>query len=360
MLTINGRFLCKEFPTGTHRSSFYLMSQLCEYLDRYEILCPKTPKMSLPDRLIQNVRVTNDFSCPAHIWEQLFFPRQSNESVHLNLIGTGPFTPASCPMAMVVHDVNYHLCPDSFDWRFRAWYRFVVSRAAKAADLVFAVSEYTKKTLVDYAGVNPDKVFVFQQGPGLPVEDLTNGGGEAEPVRPFILCVGSLQPHKNLAGILEAYDLIRCQHQTACQLVVVGKKQNYFNNAPIDPKHLSDPDIRFTGYISDEELGRLYQQATAFVFPSFEEGFGMPIVEAFYAGCPVITSDCSCMPEIAGDAAVLVNPREPESIADGIAKVTSDTQFRNNLIERGRERAQLYSWKNAAGQVHQELKRLGD
>ena len=357
MLSINGRFLCKEFPTGTHRSSFHLMSRLCELMDRYEILCPKAPQMSLPDELKTHVRVSNGLSFPAHVWEQLWFPRQSKRSVHLNLIGTGPFTPVASPMAMVVHDVNYHLSPDSFDWKFRTWYRLAVSRAAKAADLVFAVSEYTKKTLVDIVGVRPEKVFVFQQGPGQAIENLTNGPSD-QPQRPFILCVGSLQPHKNLAGVLKAYDLLRTKGHNECELVVVGKKQNGFYDATIDPKHLDDPDIRFTGYISDEELGQLYQQARAFVYPSFEEGFGMPIVEAFYAGCPVITSDCSCMPEIAGDAAVLVDPRDPESIAEGMERVTTDQPLRDNLISLGRERSNRYCWKNAARQVYAELSRL--
>ena len=307
------------------------------------------------------VRVTNGLSFPAHVWEQLAFPNQSRGSVHLNLIGTGPFTPRSCPMAMVVHDVNYHLSPDSFDWRFCAWYRFACGAAAKTADLVFAVSEYTKRTLIEFAGVAEDKIHVFQQGPGLPLEYLTSNTGadaDSRSERPFILCVGSLQPHKNLAGVLRAYDLLRGRNATHCELVVVGKKQTGFYDADFDPKYLDDPDIRFTGYVTDEDLGRLYQQARAFVYPSFEEGFGMPIVEAFYAGCPVITSDCSCMPEIAGDAAELVDPHDAESIAAGIERVTTDDGHRNGLISSGSLRAKRYSWTNAASQVYENLKQL--
>jgi glycosyltransferase involved in cell wall biosynthesis len=261
-------------------------------------------------------------------------------------------------MAMVVHDINYHLSPDSYDWRFRTWYRLASDLAAKKADLVFTVSEYSKRTLVNHVGVNPDKVFVFQQGPGLPIKYLTDRPSEEVPRRPFILCVGSLQPHKNLARILKAYDLLRTQNRTECELLVVGKKQNGFNDVTIDAKYQDDPDIRFTGYLSDEELGQLYQQAEAFVFPSLEEGFGMPIVEAFYAGCPVVTSNCSCMPEIAGDAAILVDPRDPESIADGIERAIADNIFRHELVNRGRDRAILYNWPNAATQVHRELVRL--
>jgi glycosyltransferase involved in cell wall biosynthesis len=167
-----------------------------------------------------------------------------------------------------------------------------------------------------------------------------------------------LQPHKNLPGILKAFELLRSDYGTECQLVVVGKKQSYFYDATIDQKYLDDPNIRFTGYISDEELGQLYQQAEAFVYPSFEEGFGMPLVEAFYAGCPVITSDCSCLPEIAGDAAVLTDPNDASTIADALATVTTNSSFRKELVSRGRVRAQRYRWENAARQVHDQLKRL--
>ncbi len=359
MLVINGRFLSKDFPTGTHRSSYFLMTKICERLTQYEILCPRTPQMELPDWLLERVRVVNPLSLPAHIWEQFWLPRQHRGSTHLNLIGTSAFLTLPSSTAMVVHDVNYDLSPSSFDWRFRIWYRLACSHAAVKADQVFAVSEYTKQTLVKRTRVNPDKVTVFRQGPGLPLEFLTNGVREA-PTTPFILCVGSLQPHKNLAGILAAFDIFKRSHYAPCNLRVVGKKQKYFNDPNIDSSLLDRNDVEFTGYLSDEELGKLYQQAAMFVYPSFEEGFGMPLVEAFYAGCPVITSDQSCLPEIAGDAACLVSPHDHEAIAAAMDKLATDESFRNDKIQRGHERARLYSWDGAAETVLEKLRALSD
>ncbi len=354
MIAINGRFLCKDFPTGTHRSSYFLMSKLCEQFSDYQILCPGPPKMLLPAHVADRVRVANPLSLPSHVWEQCWLPRLTTKAVQLNLIGTAPcFTP-SRPMAMVVHDVNYHLSPESFDWRFRAWYRFACGKAARGADTVLAVSQFTKQTLVDLEGVDPEKIHVFRQGPGLPIESLVNSK-KPKPEIPIILCVGSLQPHKNLPGILDAFDRLLSRDTPPCKLVVVGKKQKYFNNPQIDPKFLSRDDIEFSGYISDDELGELYQQATMFVYPSFEEGFGMPLVEAFYAGCPVITSNQSCLPEIAGDAACLVSPSDSDAIASAMHKLLCDEPFRGELIHRGLQRAKNYSWQGAADTVLHSL-----
>jgi glycosyltransferase involved in cell wall biosynthesis len=356
MITINGRFLCKRFATGTHRSSFFLMSHLCQLLDEYDIVCPRTPEMDLPAQLAPHVRVYNRYGLPDHAWEQVYFPSVSRSSIHLSLIGTGPFASRSCPRAMVVHDVNFHLIANSFDWRFRTWYHFACCWAAKAADIVFAVSQYTKNTLVEHAKIDPDKVHVFRQGPGLPAELLLDQANVTPPDRPFILCVGSLQPHKNLNGILKAFSLLRRSCEREVDLVIVGKKQNHFNDPQVSPKDLADPAIRFTGYISDKELVSLYHSAAAFVYPSFEEGFGMPIVEAFYARCPVITSTCSCLPEIAGDAAILVDPSDPQEIAAAMKCLLSEPSTRNAMIDRGVERSKRFQWPLAADSVLTKLR----
>ncbi len=167
-------------------------------------------------------------------------------------------------------------------------------------------------------------------------------------ITPYILCVGSLQPHKNLHRAIDAWKLVR-RRRPNLELWIIGKKQGGFRDATDYRALLSQPGIAALGYVTEAKLLRAYVGAAAFVYPSLEEGFGLPVLEAMQAGTPVITSNCSCLPEVAGGAAELVEPMSTESIATAIENVLDWTESeRQARIAHGKERANQFSWSAAA------------
>ena len=265
-------------------------------------------------------------------------------------MGTGPVFHPGKLHVMVVHDLNYEILPNIFGRAFRTWYRFACGVAAQRAEVLVCFTDYVRRSIQARLKISPERIRVIPQGPGLGGLDrpLEIPGAES-PERPYFLCVGSLQPHKNLAGVLAAWDFFRQRHVNY-SLKVVGRAQDNFAALGLDFSKLP-PDVEFTGYINDDDLIDLYRGATGFLYPSTEEGFGLPVVEAFYCGCPVITSNRSCLPEVAGDAAILVNPHAPQKLAEAMSRLVETPGLRGQCKARGFERARNFSWDNAGRQM---------
>jgi len=246
----------------------------------------------------------------------------------------------------LIHDLNYDLLPGTFNWKFRVWYKFACAFAAKRATQLICNSNYTRSIIGRFLGKEiASRTKVLRFGPGIDPRLLIS----ADPItkEDFILCVGSLQPHKNLVNILQAFAIVR-RRFPILKLKIVGKRQNFFNSEQIPHDLLCQPKVEFSGYIDDHQLASLYQRAKAFVYPSIEEGFGLPIIEAFYAKCPVVTSNTSCMPEVAGDGAMLVDPSSRDQIATAITRILTEPALSNELISNAWKRTAFYSWRNAA------------
>ncbi len=176
---------------------------------------------------------------------------------------------------------------------------------------------------------------------------------------PFILSVGTIEPRKNLENILHAFDRLRTKYKFRGKLVVIGMKGWMSDSIDGLIRKLElKKYVRFLGYLSDRELRWYYNKAEAFVFPSFYEGFGFPIVEAFCCGVPVLTSNVSSCPEVAGDAAIVVDPRSPDEIAEGIQRIIEDRNLRQSLIEKGFVRAGYFDLHRTARQTLQVYKQL--
>jgi glycosyltransferase involved in cell wall biosynthesis len=360
MLTINGRFLTVSHPTGTQRASFFLLTELIHEFRDARILCPRKTSfpLPLPKHIEAQVVAQNSLHLHPQLWEQYSLPRYCKDHLFLNLIGTAPFCFGTSRSLMVVHDLNYEIIPKSFSLRFRAWYKLACGKAAQRAKHVFAVSRYTKQQMVERLKIPPEKITVYYQGPGLPVEYLQRPADTVPPEAPTILSVGGLHLfHKNASRMLQAYRLAK-QDISNLKMTVVGKKESFFGAMNLGEELLAQEGISYTGYVDDAQLAALYQTSTALLFPSIEEGFGLPIIEAYYAGCPVITSSRSCMPEIAGDGAMLVDPYSIDSIRDAICTLVNDPGTRNELIERGRKRAQDFTWENAARTIADTMRQI--
>jgi glycosyltransferase involved in cell wall biosynthesis len=165
----------------------------------------------------------------------------------------------------------------------------------------------------------------------------------------YIYYIGSIEPRKNLKSVILAMKSYKEKHSDTIKLVLSGSKSWLSSDLYKTVQELSlDDDVVFTGRVTDEEKIALLQHATVFAFPSFYEGFGLMVLEAFAAGCPVIISDRGALPEIAGGAALIVNPDKPEEIADAIAKLNQDDTLRSQLIQKGRLWAKGFTWEKAA------------
>jgi glycosyltransferase involved in cell wall biosynthesis len=220
---------------------------------------------------------------------------------------------------------------------FRARFAAQARDAAARADAVIAVSEFTKSQVTSLLGVPPDKVRVVHHGvrklalPAVPRENI-------------ILCVGAIQKRKNLGRLVAAFESL----DTDWRLVLAGSSG--FGSAEIHA-HIQASRarrrIQVTGYLSDEELARWYARSSIFAFPSLDEGFGIPVVEAMAAGLPVLTSNRSALPEVAGPAALLVDPERTEAITEALRELTQRGELRQDLARRGRERAALFNWERA-------------
>ena len=266
-----------------------------------------------------------------------------------------PFSP--CPVVVSIHDLSFEHLPQTFKRRSRMQLRLTVRRSARNAAQVIALSEHTRADLIDTYNLRPEKVNVVPLAAPdafAPVRD----DNELQRVRQiygidgsYILSVGSIQPRKNLRRLIEAYSLLQ-QQQSECklpQLVLVGKNAWLYDETL---QLLKDRDVGasivLTGYVPESDLPALYSGALCFVYPSYFEGFGLPPLEAMKCGAAVIVGNKTSLPEVVGDAALMIDPFDVNSIAAAIQKVISDSDFRSELRVKGIQRAKQFDWKETA------------
>jgi glycosyltransferase involved in cell wall biosynthesis len=173
------------------------------------------------------------------------------------------------------------------------------------------------------------------------------------------LLVSTLEPRKNIINAIKAFNYLKNTEKIEHQLVIIGQKGWQYK--PILAAIANSPwqkDIHYLGYLSDRQVAYFYSQAEVFVYPSYYEGFGLPVLEAMSLGAPVVTSNTSSLPEVAGDAALLIDPRDPIQLAEAILKVISDSQLRHLMVKKGKERAKLFSWEKTAKETINAYKSL--
>ncbi len=253
------------------------------------------------------------------------------------------------PSVVTVHDLGYRYFPAAHPlapWLYLDW---AMRFSARAATRVLADSLATRRDLIRFYKIPPDKVIVAYPG-----RDESLHRVDPAPVRAkyrlpenYLLHVGTLQPRKNLIRLIEACHVSRAMCHVPFNLVLVGKPG--WLSAPILAKAREHADtVRFLEYVPDDDLGGLYSGAAAFVFPSLYEGFGFPVLEAMACGTPVICSNTSSLPELAGEAALFVDPLDTSALASAILRVLSEPGLRAALVERGYQQIQKFSWAKAA------------
>jgi glycosyltransferase involved in cell wall biosynthesis len=262
---------------------------------------------------------------------------------------------------VTIHDLVSFLFPETVPRKYSLYMRVMTRWAARSADRIIAVSRATKDDLTRALGVPDEKVVVIHEAVApefaAPVEPaVVEAVIRRYGIRPpYCLFVGNLEPRKNLGRLVEAFAGLRARRparEPIPQLVLAGTRA-WLHGGIFEAVAAHDlaADILFTGYVTPADLPALYAGATCFVFPSLYEGFGLPVLEAMAAGTPVVASRAGAIPEVGGDAALLVDPRRPAEIAEAIETVLGDGQLRATLVARGRERARLFTWEAVARQT---------
>lgn len=266
------------------------------------------------------------------------------------------------PRVTVVHDLAFEHFPQDVGRLVRQYYHFFFPRFVRASARLVAVSEATRQDLVQTYGTDPGRIDVAYNAADAHFRPLPEAAQPAVRAqfsqgRPYILFVGALQPRKNLVNLLRAFDQFKTQSGSDTQLLIVGRKA--WKAGPIFDVYQQmrhQQSVHLTGRVSDEELTQLYGAARACAYVPYFEGFGIPIVEAQQSGCPVLTSDRSSMPEVAGPgAALLADPFSVEELAAALARLDSDAELRARLIQRGLVNAQRFSWDASARQLWRSI-----
>jgi glycosyltransferase involved in cell wall biosynthesis len=249
---------------------------------------------------------------------------------------------------VTLHGLEYEYYPEMYPQRHLRYLRWSTKYALKNARKIIAVSENTKKDLVELYDGNPEKIEVVYHGVGVSVRSPTPKFFRSwtPHKQPYILFVGRLETKKNVQGLIKAFNLLKRKYQVPHKLVLVGPRGYGYEDSI---GHLLDKsDIIEKGYLLEQEKWSLLKNADLFVFPSFYEGFGMPILEAQAVGCPVVATNVSSIPEVAGKGAMLVEPKNIEQIAEVMYKIISDDQLKKDLIARGYQNVERFSWQKCA------------
>ena len=252
------------------------------------------------------------------------------------------------PSVVTVHDLSFEFDPELMSRRDRFMFRTFVPRSARRADRVLAVSERTKRDLVEHYGIAEERIVVTPNG----VDPVFRPYGAVHDGPPYALFVGGIQPRKDPLTAVEALALV----DGDLRLVLVGDEKRGGDDVRSAVRRLGlEARVELAGYVEHEGLASLYRGAACLVFPSRYEGFGLPVLEAMASGTPVVATTAGAVPEVAGDAAVLVEPGDPEALAAGIRQALGD---RERLAAAGLERARRFTWSETARRtlkVYREL-----
>lgn len=266
----------------------------------------------------------------------------------------------------VMHDINYHHNPQDLKWSNNKYYNYFFPRIAKKATRLATVSNYSKQDIVNTYHVSPGKIDVVYNGVNdffkpLTQEEQYNTKLRLTGGKDYFLFVGALHPRKNLIRLLQAFDLFRETTQVHIQLVIAGKpmyKKEDIRQCHHQMKYKDD--VIFPGRITDDEINNVVGSAFALTFVPTFEGFGIPIIEAMQCEVPVICSNTTSMPEVAGDAALLVDPFSVDEIKEAMIRIYTDEVLRKDLVERGKKRKRLFTWERSAQLLWTGIKKCID
>ena len=361
-IAIDARKL-RDYGIGTYVRNLLRHLARIDQSTEYVVLCHGEDCQAIGE-LGDNFRAIQEQSRGYSVREQITVPldlrRERVDLFHAPHYVLPPLTP--CKSVVTIHDCIHLRFPQYLPNKLGyAYARGFLWMATHQSNRILTVSEASKRDILDYFRVAPEKIDVIYNGidelfSALPAEDdVANVRERYQLNDPFILYAGNIKPHKNLERTIEAFHLLRRSAQfEQVKLLIIGKEiTRYAALRHAVHRHKLHKYVRFFGFVPDRTLAILYRLAAVFVFPSLYEGFGLPPLEAMASGTPVITSNVSSLPEVVGDAALLVDPLQPEAIADAMRRVLTDATVRNDLRIRGLARARQFSWERSIRRVRE-------
>ncbi|PAJ77032.1 glycosyltransferase family 4 protein [Burkholderia ubonensis] len=340
-LVYNGRFTTQK-TTGVQRVARELIAALVTVhpQDSITILVPPNT-----DAVVSGARTIKVGFSKGVIWEQLVLPLFAHRNRIVNLSNSGSIFLGS--QIIYLHDAAVFDTPAHFSRLFRAWYRIMFRILARTSICVLTNSRFSRERLAHHCGVSTEKISVVPLGadhldalePDMSIlEELALTSGR------FVLAVSSMNPTKNFGRLIAAFRKI---NDPSVDLVIVGMR-----NAAVfgtqDEISATEPNIKYAGYVSDEKLKALYQNAACFLYPSIYEGFGIPPLEAMRYGCPTLVGNAAALPEVCADAALYCDPYSTNDIAEKLRNLLESADLRADLKRRGLLHAEQYRWSKSA------------
>lgn len=323
-------------PTPDHHFVIFASPKTADYLQALQ-LDQRFSFVSAPDSRALRI-----------LWQQTALPWHLSRlgiDVHW---GSGFILPllGRPPMAVTIHDLTFQLFPALHETIKRHYFPAMIAAAVKKAKCIIAISQSTRTDLHRLLPASRGKTEVTLLAP----REFSGPAAKARPAGRDLLCLGTLEPRKNLDRLLEAWLSLAESDKRGSRLVVVGM-QGWMVERLLERHRNGDASLEFTGFLDDDALHRRLTGARALVYPSIYEGFGLPVIEAMALGIPVLTSNVGATREVAGDAALLVDPLDTGAIRDGLRRLLDDDAFCGQLAERGKKRASEFSWEETATQT---------
>ena len=351
---------------GISRAVYSIVRELERLDDQSQYLLYCNRPFNLPfDNLRWQKRVQSLYSfLPGSLWLQSKAFARAARHDYLDVFwGTLYILPAGLPettrKVLTIYDLVWRRYPQSMSWHNRMLSRAFAQRSVSRADMIVTISESTKQDLESELHVPAEKIKVVRLGVDAhfrPYEQAVAARHVAQKYgssENYILSVGTIEPRKNLKILIEAIGILKGQGKLAHQLVVAGAKgwgKSQIAESILKWK-LTESDVKFLGFIPEKDLPLLYSGAAVFVFPSVYEGFGLPLVEAMACGTPVVASNASSIPEVVGEAGILVDAHRPAEFAEAISQLRTNPVLRAAITEKGFQRVKQFSWAAAAKDV---------
>jgi glycosyltransferase involved in cell wall biosynthesis len=360
-IAIDARKL-RDYGIGTYVRNLLRHLARIDQATEYVVLC-REPDCQIVSEFGANFRAVTEGSPGYSIREQVTVPldlrRERVDLFHAPHYVLPPLTP--CKSVVTIHDCIHLRFPQYLRRLGYAYARGSLWMATHRSSRILTVSEASKRDILDYFHVPAGKIDVIYNGiderfsTAPPEEDVARVRERYQLNDPFILYAGNIKPHKNIERTIEAFHMLRKSSEfEQVKFVIIGDEiAKYAALRHAVHRHKLHKYVRFFGFVPDRTLAILYRLSAVFVFPSLYEGFGLPPLEAMASGTPVITSNVSSLPEVVGDAAVLVDPLDTDAIADALRRVLTDAKLRTDLSARGLERARQFSWERSVKRVRE-------
>ena len=372
IIGIDGNEANVDRKVGISEYSFELIKQFKDSASShsFQIYLKNLPNTDMP---VKTGSFTYKVFGPKKLWTQIALPFKlfTEKDKPDIFFSPGHYAPRFSPIPSVISimDLAFFHFPEYFTKKdlqqLHSWTRYSV----KKARAIITISQASKNDIINLYDVPKERVHVVYPG----IKDKPSLSPHVYPMKElqtqysisgnFVLFVGTLQPRKNIVRLIEAFSILKKKKKVAedLELVIIGKKGwNYEEILQAPEKYQVSDSVKFLDFVSDDHLALFYKNALCFAWPSLYEGFGLPVLEAMSYNCPVITSNVSSLPEAGGDAAIYVDPKSTEDIAEKIEKVVSSKKLREEMIEKGKKHIKNFSWEKSAKETLAILEDIGN